>query len=183
MGLSFSEPVLLVAGRFHHKKGLDLLPKVLRRLASRPWQIVLIGTDEDGAAEHLKSSLKRAGLGDRCHWLDHVPTDQLVGPYNAADCLLMPSRHENFGNVVIEALACGCAVLISDHVGVGADISTCPGVTIRPRSSSLWSTELLSILDSPRPGSNSADWVRKYFSHKSLACQALRLYESIPTHG
>ena len=182
MGISPSEPLLLVAGRFHHKKGLKMLPNVLHALAHRPWKIIFIGEDEDGTARRLKSVLGKIGLNYRCHWLNHLPADQLLGPYNAADCLLLPSLHENFGNVVIEALACGCGALISDRVGVGEDISDCPGVSISPRSHEGWITSLSQILSRRRPGHLSADWVGKYFSQSLVTSEAKKLYSSILPH-
>ena len=179
MGISPVDPLLLVVGRMHHKKGLDLLPTVLRRISHRSWQIVFIGKDEDGTARKLKSELDRFGLGDRCHWLEHLSADKLIGPYNAADCLLLPSRHENFGNVVIEALACGCGVLISERVGVAETIESCPGVSISPRSTELWIAHLQNILSSERPGMHSADWVSNCFSQALVARNAKRIYTSI----
>lgn len=179
MGISLKEPLLLVAGRLHHKKGLDLIPKVLQGIAHLPWQIVFIGKDEDGTGSMLKNVLSRTGLGERCHWLDQLPADKLAEPYNAADYLLLPSHHENFGNVVVEALACGCGVLISDRVGVSETIQSCPGVSICPRSTKLWIETLQNLLSSKRPGLFSSKWVVNNFSNSLVARQAKQIYVSI----
>lgn len=181
--IPMGDPLLLVAGRMHHKKGLDLLPKVLQRLAHRPWQIAFIGKDEDGSGQSLKLALDRAGLAHRCHWFAHLPADQLSGPYNAADLLLLPSRHENFGNVVIEALASGCGVLISDRVSVGDSIRLCPGVRISPRITGRWAADIEAILTSTRPGQLSSTWVKTYFSKELVAKQAIDMYTSIISHA
>ena len=183
MGIPSAVPLFLVAGRFHHKKGLDLLPKVLQRNAHRPWHILFLGKDEDRTGLSLKREMQRIRLGDRCHWLDHLPADQLSGPYNAADCLLLPSRHENFGNVVVEALACGCGALISDRVGVADSIRECPGVRISPRSVDRWTTELDHVMSSGRPGIFSSEWIVKSFSNSKVASQARHMYASILHHG
>jgi glycosyltransferase involved in cell wall biosynthesis len=111
-GLDATTPLLLVCGRHHHKKGLDLLPAAMAPLANRPWTLLLVGADVDGSGARLRAHFGRAGLGDRLHWIDTLPAEELAGVYNAADLLLLPSRHENFGNVVVEALACGTAVLM-----------------------------------------------------------------------
>jgi glycosyltransferase involved in cell wall biosynthesis len=50
LGLDPTGPVLLVCGRLHHKKGLDLLPQVLAGLASQNWQLLVVGSDDDGSA-------------------------------------------------------------------------------------------------------------------------------------
>ena len=183
MGLPLSEPLLLVVGRLHHKKGLNLLPKVLNGISHLPWHILFLGKDEDGTGLKLSQELGRSRLANRCHWLDHLPADQLLGPYNAADCLLLPSRHENFGNVVIEALACGCGVLISDHVGVADSIRSCPGVSIVPRSTNLWIANLSNILAAKRPGFHSAKWVANNFSKSLVARQAMQIYSSLLSYG
>jgi len=181
-GIPLTEPLLLVAGRLHHKKGLDLLPKVMEGLSERAWHIVFIGKDEDGTGIRLKRAIRQVGLTDRCLWLDQVPADQLSGPYNAADCLLLPSRHENFGNVVIEALACGCGVIISDRVGVADSVRPCPGVTVSPRSIGRWTSDLQNILSTTRPGQLSAEWVKNRFSQKLVSMQAKDMYDSLVRH-
>ena len=43
--------------------------------------------------------------------------DALPGEYRAADCLVLPSRHDSFGMVVPEALACGLPAVVSSEVG------------------------------------------------------------------
>ena len=179
IGILDEEKLFLVVGRFHHKKGLDLLPTVLQGIAHRGWQILFIGKDEDGTRLRLKRELMRIGLADRCHWLEHLPADQLVGPYNAADCLLLPSRHENFGNVVVEALACGCGVIVSDRVGVSEAIRACPGVSISSRSTGRWIVALHNILSGKRPCHLSAEWVVNNYSKPLVARQAIQIYERI----
>ena len=183
IGISAAETLFLVVGRLHHKKGLDLLPTVLNGIAHRRWQILFIGKDEDGTGRRLKRDLMCMGLADRCHWLDHLPAEQLAGPYNAADCLLLPSRHENFGNVVVEALACGCGVLVSDRVGVAEAMRACPGVNISTRSSVSWISHLHNILSTNKPSHLSAEWVFNHYSTSLVARQAIQTYDRILNHG
>ena len=176
MGIPLQEPLLLVAGRMHHKKGLDLLPNVLLGISDRPWHIVFIGADDDGTGRRLRKKLTALALSERCHWLDHLPAHQLSAPYNAADWLMLPSRHENFGNVVIEALACGCGALVSDAVGVSDDISQCPGVYVLPRSRDSWINALRNAIKSVRPGYNSTNFVQARYDSKIVASLALQIY-------
>lgn len=172
-------PLLLVAGRFHHKKGLDLLPQVLTGIKRKRWGIVFIGQDEDRSLPKLKSQLESRQLLNHCYWFDSIPSDELVGPYNAADLLLLPSRHENFGNVVVEALACGCGTLISDKVAVGEELEGCPGVVRLPRSSGQWTAVLTDLLGKDRPGPNSSKWIMNYFSTDQVALKAITIYRAI----
>ncbi|MDM7958598.1 MAG: glycosyltransferase [Synechococcus sp. WH 8007] len=183
MALPVDQPLFLVAGRQHHKKGLDLLPEVLRVLAHKPWQILFIGEDDDGTGRSLRRQFGDLGLANRCHWHPALPAKELMGPYNAADWLLLPSRHENFGNVVVEALASGCGALISDRVGVAESLRSCPGVRVAERSTRAWVQMLDIALSSQRPGLGAEDWVKERFSKQLIARAGLQLYSSVLSHG
>lgn len=178
-GFTLQESLFLVAGRLHHKKGLDMLPEALHSISDQQWKIIFIGKDEDGTRAWLKNRLSSLGLGERCLWLDPMPSGELLGPYNAADCLLLPSRHENFGNVVVEALACGCGVLISDRVGVSDLLQSCPGARIRPRSTAAWTNQLMHVLASKRPNHLSEHWVRTHFSKSIVSSKAKQIYQTL----
>lgn len=179
MNIPLEDPLFLVVGRMHHKKGLDLLPKVFHSLRNQSWQIIFIGNDEDGTRSQLQREFLRFGLDERCYWLEAMPTDQLIAPYNAANFLLLPSHHENFGNVVIEALACGCGVIISEQVGASEMLAQCPGVIVSKRSSTSWLAATAESFSSDKPGIMSERWVKSHFSSHQIAEEAVKIYTSV----
>lgn len=179
LGLPTDQPLFIVAGRLHHKKGLDLLPEVLKALAHKSWHILFLGDDDDGTGSKLRRKFDDLRLTSRCHWHSALPSRDLVSAYNAADWLLLPSYHENFGNVVVEALACGCGALISDRVGVGDSLVGCPGVFIAERSRYAWVNLLERALNSSKPGRAAGDWVRPRFSTQLIARHTLQLYSDL----
>jgi glycosyltransferase involved in cell wall biosynthesis len=65
----------------------------------------------------LLEHVGQLGLEDAVTFTGFVPDAQLVDLYNAAACLVMPSRDEGFGLPAVEAMACGTPVIAS---GVGA---------------------------------------------------------------
>jgi glycosyltransferase involved in cell wall biosynthesis len=176
-------PLLLVCGRQHHKKGLDLLPELLASQRHQPWRLLLVGGDDDGSGAGLRRDLQRRGLGERLQLEPTMPSADLVGVYNAADLLLLPSRHENFGNVVVEALGCGCAVLISDRTGVGADLlEAAPRGfgAVLPRRPGPWRDWLAAWLRQPqRAGAAVATWAGEHYGQQAVACQMIELYRLI----
>jgi glycosyltransferase involved in cell wall biosynthesis len=179
-GLAVDIPLLLVCGRQHHKKGLDLLPTALAPLARRSWQLVLVGRDDDGSGAQLRAGLEQAGLGGRVQWIDTLPAGDLAGVYNAADLLLLPSRHENFGNVVIEALACGCAALISDRTGVAAELEAAGIASVLPRRAELWTRWLEGWLEQPRrAGASAAVMAAGRYGQAEVSSAAVGIYTRI----
>lgn len=180
MDLPLEIPLIIVVGRLHHKKGLDLLPKALNLISDLPWNILFVGHDNDHTYHKLRRAFSDLGLLDRCHWLETLPSDELIGPYNAADWLLLPSRHENFGNVVAEALACGCGAIISNKVGISASVEMLPNVHILPRDYFLWGALLKHLLTkkntSKEPLTGHLD---DMFSRENIALSFISIYNRI----
>lgn len=176
-------PLLLICGRQHHKKGLDLLPEVLVSQRHKPWYLMLVGGDDDGSGAALRECLRTRGLEDRLIVETTMPAADLVGIYNAADLMLLPSRHENFGNVVIEALSCGCAVQISDRTGVAADLlAGSPGSfgAVLPRKTEPWIQWLGKWLQKPeRASAATVKWVQDVYGQQGVARGAIDIYQKI----
>ena len=183
LGIHKEERLLLICGRQHHKKGLDLLPAVLEACKRDPWRLLLVGADDDGSGKALQKAMRQGGLGQRLLTLPTLPANELGGIYNAADLLLLPSRHENFGNVVIEALACGCAVAISDRTGVAGDLlagAPADYGIVMPRRSQRWSDWLHGWFCQPLPSTRAAtDWVAERYSQEAVAKKAIEVYQQI----
>jgi len=150
--------VLLNVGRLHHKKGLDLLPAVLSLLTENSWRMVFIGEPEDNSRLELQAQFVALGLTDRVHFCDLQTPEQLIGAYSGADLFLIPSRNENFGNVVIEAMACGCAVVLSDQTGVWDQVNDLPLATVLPREPAAWRACLEAKVRAGRQ--RQSDWMK-----------------------
>ena len=149
----------------------------------KKWFVLIVGEDEDGSGKSLIRELYKAGISDRLRVLPSMPAKELIGIYNAADILLLPSRHENFGNVVVEAMACGCSVLISDRVGIADELrKEAPSEfgAVLPREDVLWQKWLNRWLEEPkRAGERTAHWVRMNYGQERVAKSALCIYEQI----
>ena len=73
-------------------------------------------------------------------------TDDVVGAYRAADIVLLTSISEAFPFSVIEAMACGRAVVASDVGGVREALDGC-GIVVRPRDVEQFAAALRRLLD------------------------------------
>lgn len=119
---------LLFVGRIYPVKGLDLLLKAWALAKSRvpgwDWHLLLVGPDQTGhmaELETLAASLglkTRRGPADGVGEVDVTFTGPLYGSekdaaYRMSRGLILPSYTENFGGVVIDALAFGLPVLTS----------------------------------------------------------------------
>lgn len=113
-------PFILFLGRLHDKKGCDLLVQAFARIApSFPGiDLVIAGWDQQGHQSRLTLLGQRLGIGDRVHWTGSLTGDVKWGALRASQAFVLPSHTENFGIAVVESLAAGRPVLISDKVNI-----------------------------------------------------------------
>src|SRR5262249_28202138 len=102
---------LLYVGRISREKDLDLLAAAYRRLRSEglPVQLVVVG--HGPYSEALSNSLPEA------FFTGYLRGTELATAYASADIFVFPSTTDTFGNVILEAQACGLPVVVSDSVG------------------------------------------------------------------
>lgn len=115
---------LLFLGRIHPKKGCDLLLAAFAAVAADHPSIdlVIAGPDQVGMAAKLQATAMRAGIGARVHFPGMLAGDAKAGALRAAAAFVLPSHQENFGIAVVEALAAGTPVLVSDQVAIWREI-------------------------------------------------------------
>jgi rhamnosyl/mannosyltransferase len=108
-----SEFTLLFVGQLRPYKGVDVLLKAMRRLPGVKLNIVGKGY----ADEKYKAMAARFGLRN-VHFLGGVSDDELWRLYAESHVFVLPSTEmEFFGLVILEAMASGCAPIISDLPG------------------------------------------------------------------
>ncbi|MBD1363959.1 glycosyltransferase [Mucilaginibacter sp. ZT4R22] len=105
---------LLFFSRIEEKKGLDILLNALKFIAL-PYHLTIAGDGDENYINYLKSLTN--GIEDKITWAGFYDDDkfELLQQHHL---LILPSHDENFGNVVIESLGVGTAVLISEAVGL-----------------------------------------------------------------
>lgn len=105
-------------GRLTRDKGVDLLLEAFASLSglSVRTELLVVGS---GEKDYFKGLAAGLGLGDSVRFVDAVPSELLPALYSKTDILVLPSRttagwKEQFGRVLVEAMACGSVVVGSD---------------------------------------------------------------------
>lgn len=108
-------PYFLYLGRISWKKGLDRLVRALARVESV--RLVVAGNDEEGYWPKVAGLAGDLGLGERVVAVGLIRGGDKERLFAGALALVLPSYSENFGNVVLEAMAAGCPVVVTPEVG------------------------------------------------------------------
>lgn len=118
------EPRVLFLGVLQRYKGVDILieawPHVLRAIPTA--RLVIAGKGPLRAS--LQRRVKRSSLGASVRFLGHLPREQVRTLLDRSSLLVLPSRSEGLGRVVLEAFARGRPVVASDVGGIGEIVQT-----------------------------------------------------------
>lgn len=109
----------LFIGNGYSRKGLDRLLFALSQIRNEPFQLSVIG--KDNQMDLYRAKAIQLGLKDKVCFFG--PSQEIRLFYQLADCLVIPSFYDPFANVTIEALAMGLFVLSSKLNG-GHEILT-----------------------------------------------------------
>lgn len=146
---STRQPVILGMGRLVDQKGFDLLIAAFGKIAPRfkNWKLVILG--EGSGRGELECLIVQLGLRDRVELPGHVADPR---PWlRRVAIFALSSRYEGFGNVIVEAMACGAPVvsfncpsgpseIIQDHV---------TGRLVPPEDVNALSDSLSELMESP----------------------------------
>lgn len=115
--------IVLFLGRLHPKKGCDLLIRAFATALhqDRDWVLVMAGPEGEQGYEEKLSALAKEQIEDesnRVIWTGGVEGEMKWSLIRSAHCFCLPSHQENFGIAVVESLACGTPVLISDQINI-----------------------------------------------------------------
>jgi glycosyltransferase involved in cell wall biosynthesis len=129
------EAVVGYVGRIVEQKGLATLVEALAKLPRSDWKLTVIGTGPFEAT--FDEMVRQKGLEGRVVRLGYVPHAQTPSLLAAMDILVLPSEtrpnwKEQFGRVIVEALACGVPVIGSDSGEIPTLIKASGGGLIFP---------------------------------------------------
>ncbi|MBL7113822.1 MAG: glycosyltransferase family 4 protein [Bacteroidales bacterium] len=131
IGIGHDSKVIMFSGRLVAIKCPDLLIKaffiVKREFPKMELLVVGYGPEE----QKLK---KMAGVNSGIHFLGHQGIDEIPKLYGISDILVLPSISEPWGLVVNEAMACGCAIIVSDKCGCAKDLIQGNGIIVESGS-------------------------------------------------
>lgn len=107
---------LLFFSRIEEKKGLDILLHALASVTI-PYRLTIAGDGNPEYIGQLKAIAEHNGSAANINWIGFRGADKF-DVLQQHDLMILPSYDENFGNVVIESLSMGTAVLLSQNVGL-----------------------------------------------------------------
>lgn len=174
--------IVLAPSRVSRQKGADVLVEAaLPLLRQDPtWKLVICGPVNDAA---FAASLRQAAAASEQVVICELPRAQFVSLVKAASVVVLPSRGETVGGVVLEGMYCGALCVVSDAVEAARDDYLESGVNglLFPSESV---SALRAALEQGMTGDTSAmreagaAMVRRRFTWRASVDRLLELYEA-----
>jgi len=181
------DPYVLVLSRLHPKKGLDVLIDSFLSLVEKPqfagWRLVIAG---DGPVEYVSTLKEKARASSQITFTGWLDGNEKNAVLSGASLLVLPSRQENFGLCVVEALAQSVPVLVSPNVNLAAEIEAAQAGWIAPiDKTAIVETlaEALSIKDELTRRGRAGLRLSQKYSWENSARELVDLYRAVLQQG
>lgn len=177
---------LLFLSRIHPKKGLDLLISVATecRKSLPDLRFVVAGDDAGtGYLEEVKNQCKRNGVYERFTFLGEVKGQHKMKVLSSVDAFILPSYSEGLPVAVLEALAVGLPVVVTDECNIPDIADEGAGYVMPAAASDLTDAVLdlfgLSDLERKKLGDKARKLILKKYTWTTIAKQTIDSYTKI----
>ena len=172
---------ILFLGRINWKKGIDLLIDAMALLPDV--RLIVAGNDEESLLGALREQAQRNGTLERIEFAGPVSGTAKQTLLETSAALVLPSHSENFGNVVLEAMAASTPVIVSPEVGLAAAVAEGEAGLVADRSPASIATAIRQLLRDPdeaaRRGRNGRALVERRFTWGQVASEMEHQYAGL----
>lgn len=149
LSLPIEEKILIFVGNVIQAKGLLELVEAFDslKMSFPDSSLYVIGSQKDGQfVEELRSFIREKDVED-IHFKEPLGQADLALWMSAADALVLPSYHEGFGLVALEAMSAGTKVVATDVGGLSYLLKDRAGILVEPKNPDSLAKGLWSALD------------------------------------
>ena len=143
-------------GRLTPKKRLDLLVKAFASMRNTKshTHLVIAGPDDEGIGHQLRTQIRELGLADRVSLLGLVTGQAKTALLQQSHIFVLPSYDENFAVAVVEAMAVGLPVVVTEGVALHREIDKARAGLVVPSTPTEIGAALHRLLDDPAMSSS-----------------------------
>jgi glycosyltransferase involved in cell wall biosynthesis len=175
-GIPTIGPLLATVGALIPRKGQQLVIRALARMPDA--HLALVGTGSDQTA--LEILVRESGMAGRVHFLGSLDHELLPIVLSGAEAMVLPSSSEGLANAWVEALACGCPLVVSDAGGAREVVTRPEAGRIVVREAEAIAGAVHELLADPPPREAVAECTSR-FSWEANAEALAGYYERLLT--
>ncbi len=178
--LGITKKYLLFVGTIQPRKNLLRLIEAFSKLENKSLELVLAGKP-GWLFEEIYEAPKKFKVEGRVKFVGYVKDDQLPALYSGAEMFVFPSLYEGFGLPILEAMACGTAVLTSKTSSM-PEVSGGNAVLVNPNKINEISSGIESLLKDKllyrKLSDSGKKWASK-FTWEETARETIKVFEKV----
>ena len=177
--------MVLFVGRIDPKKGLELALDAFAEVAGtdRSIHLVVAGEGDRRYVEGLKQQARSLGLATRASFVGFVQGQEKAALLADATVFVLPSYSENFGNSVVEAMAAGIPVVVSNRVNLAGRVQTAGAGIVADCSPASIAAALRKLLHDAnalrKAGAAGRELASNYTDAAPIADEMVRIYDKV----
>lgn len=179
LNLPPEKKIMLFVGKLDPHKDVPIILDAYRELKARyDVQLVLVGGERG-------DSLFKNAVESGATVIEHIPTEELIPYYSAADVYLLPrfdkdiTPFSGFGIAPIECLACGTPIVGTNLRHFMGDENELKAIGKIPESPEDVVNCVSEVFDDPAPYTRCRDIARKYYDWDVIVGRILNIYEEL----
>lgn len=177
--------MILFLSRLDPIKGLNLLlPTFAQVREQNPGVTLVLAGDGDPAfVACLQQEAVRLGIASDILWTGFLAGEEKWAALADADVFVLPSYSENFGVAVVEAMALGLPVVVSDQVGIHREIAEAQAGLVVPCDIEELARALIQLIRDDRlrswMGERGRQLAQTHFSLEAVTGKLINVYKEI----
>lgn len=170
---------LLCVSRLIERKGIRYLIEAVSKLNSEKVKLILVG--EGNQEAELKQLVRELGLDNSVIFKGYVSHEKISGIYKESDIFVLPSQNEGMSNALLEAMAAGLPVIVTDTGGTSELIDGNGFIVEKNNSDSIFEA-LKALIEQPnlleQMGERSRE-IAQNLSWNNVSLKYKELYEGL----
>lgn len=188
--ISPDKKIILFLSRLNWKKGLDTLIPAFAEVVKREPKAVLVlaGGDDENYLKEIKKLIEIKEIEkNKIIFTGMLLGEDKIAAYRDSDVFVLPSYSENFGQVVVEAMYFGLAVVITKNVGISPSVERADAGLVIDKDEKQLTEAILKILNNPdlakKMGQRGKQLAATEFSWPDITEKFLEEYNNLLTNN
>jgi glycosyltransferase involved in cell wall biosynthesis len=180
LGINEGDVVFIYTGKIVPSKRVDILIEAAIQLVKSGYnlKVLLVGYSDENYQKQLQTKIEMEGCTQNFLWHEAVPNQNLYKYFSSADVAVWPCQHTNS---ILEAMACGLPVIVSDEARASEEVAYENGLTYKLGDVADLIEKMKTLLVDKtlrrKFGENGKKIVHEKFSWKMIAAEFIKIYE------
>ena len=169
---------IVCVSRLIERKGIRFLIEAIGKLKDRDIKLILVG--EGNQEDELKKLVVDSRIPDRVEFKGYMDHDSIADLYRTSDVFVLPSLNEGMSNALLEAMASGLPVIVTDTGGT-SELIDGNGVVVPMCDSDAIAEAIREFMDNPdthKMGMRSRE-IAEQMGWGAIGDAYLRVYDEV----